>query len=447
MLRDGWLASVGRRLFVRFYLYQLLVIVTSTATAFLVGSLFDKSTNRDRGAVVYVADWAVRELPDPVRLQHELDEMNRRFLIRATVFDAHGQVVAGTGSPLPPLAAKDVAKLGSVDALDVSDQTLAVGSTEGYAVASILLSQHPSRKFVLALLLPSLLAVGNLLLVRSIRRPLAKLSGAAEAFGAGDMRARAGLRRHDEVGDLARAFDRMADDVEAARKAERELLANVSHELRTPLARIRVVHELAAEKFPDVAQRYMTEIAEDLGELERLIDAVIQSARLDLGVDGGLPSSTLDIVPFAIGEYVEEVARNFAEAHPDRSVAMEIDHELSTRADRRMLRRAIGNVLTNADAYSTPKRGIRVVVAKDETERFVEIRIEDEGPGIAIADLPHIGTPFFRTDRSRSRNTGGTGLGLSLSRRILEAHRGTIRIASTPATGTTVTLLLPLTPV
>ena len=108
-----------------------------------------------------------------------------------------------------------------------------------------------------------------------------------------------------------------------------------------------------------------------------------------------------------------------------------------------MLRRAIGNILTNADAYSTPKREIRVAVAEDETGRFVEIRISDGGPGIAITDLPHIGTPFFRTDRSRSRNTGGTGLGLSLSRRIVEAHRGTLRIASTPSTGTTVTLSLP----
>ena len=237
-------------------------------------SLFDRGTDRDRGAVVYVADWAVRELRDPLRLQHELDEMNRHFLIRATVYDGGGRVVAMTGNPLPPLDARDVARLGSIEALDLADQTLAVGSPAGYAVASVRLSQHPSRKFVLALLLPSLLALGNVVLVRSIRRPLAKLSGAAEAFGAGDMRARAHLLRHDEVGDLARAFDRMADAVEAARKAERELLANVSHELRTPLARIRVVHELAAEKFPDVAQRYMNEIAEDLGELERLIDAV-----------------------------------------------------------------------------------------------------------------------------------------------------------------------------
>ncbi len=121
-----------------------------------------------------------------------------------------------------------------------------------------------------------------------------------------------------------------------------------------------------------------------------------------------------------------------------------VDHELSLCADRKMLRRAIGNILTNADAYSTPRRAIHIVVAKDDTARFVEIRITDEGPGIAVEDLPHVGTPFFRTDRSRSRNTGGTGLGLSLSRRILEAHRGTLRIRSAPDTGTTVTLSLPL---
>jgi signal transduction histidine kinase len=109
-----------------------------------------------------------------------------------------------------------------------------------------------------------------------------------------------------------------------------------------------------------------------------------------------------------------------------------------------MSKRAINDVLDNAHAYSTPGLPISISVTQDVGERTVEIRIADPGPGIAAEDLPHVLTPFFRADPSRSRNTGGIGLGLSLTRRIIESHDGMLRIRSSPDAGTTVTMALPL---
>ncbi len=442
------------RLFLRFYLYQsAVVLVCLAAAALLWRGVLAPERHRERGAMVWVSGWALRQVDDPAHLQRELDEMQERVNnIRISVYRPDGSVVAQTGAPLAALDASAVRRLEHEEFISLPEDAYAVGRLEGgrlrgYAITSLRFDAKWRAEQVLLVLVVLLVmfALGNVPLVRSIAQPIWHLARAARAFGRGDMRARARIDRRDEIGALARAFDEMADAVEASRRVEKELLANVSHELRTPLARIRVVHELAAEKFPAVAQRYMSEIAEDLGELERLIDDIIRTARLDLtNASGGAPSPALHLAPLPLGQFVEALVRRFGEAHPDRLLTCNLDYEVSVVADRMMLKRAIGNVLENAHAYSRPGAPIAMVVIRDPRASAAEIRIADRGPGIAPEDLPHVSTPFFRADPSRSRNTGGIGLGLSLTRRILEAHRGSLRIRSTPDEGTTVTLILPL---
>jgi two-component system OmpR family sensor kinase len=452
--RAGALARFGRGLFFRVYVYQIvIVLMVLGATAILSRRVIEPGKEKARDAVTWISEWSATQMDEPTRLQRELDSMQRRFPIRVTVYRADATVVARTGQLLPALDANTAARLEHEDSVEVADEAIAVGRRGvdgrliGYGITSVhLLAAARAERYLSILgIILVVFALGNVPMIRSIARPLVALSSAARAFGGGDMRARANLRRRDEIGDLARAFDDMADAVEASRRAEKELLANVSHELRTPLARMRVVHELAVEKFPAVAQRYMAEIAEDLGELERLIDDIIRTTRLDL-VDarGGNASPTLRLGPLRVGEFVEALAKRFGELHPDRPVTVEVDYEPSIRADGMMLKRAVSNVLDNAHAYSTPGLAISISVAQDIESGTVDIRITDPGPGIAAADLPHVLTPFFRADQSRSRNTGGVGLGLSLTRRIIESHGGTLRIRSSPEVGTTVTMAMPL---
>jgi signal transduction histidine kinase len=288
--------------------------------------------------------------------------------------------------------------------------------------------------------------IGNGPLVRLILSPLEKLALTAKAFGAGDLNARANLDRQDEIGDLGRAFDEMATRVEAFRRAEKELLANVSHELRTPLARIRVVLELAAEKFPEAAQRYTTEIAADLTELEQLIDDIIRTARFDLtNARVGDPYPPLNLGQVPIGAFVESLGQRFAKVHPERTVVFDVDYELAVAADPMMLKRALGNVLENAHKYSAPSGGIAIRVERDSADSDrVSIAICDNGPGLDPADAALVFTPFFRGQRERKSDAAGIGLGLTLAQRIVEAHGGSIRLRSAPSEGTTVTVTLPL---
>ncbi|NUP04987.1 MAG: HAMP domain-containing histidine kinase [Polyangiaceae bacterium] len=285
--------------------------------------------------------------------------------------------------------------------------------------------------------------VSSLLLAWSLVRPLQRMSAAARAFGAGDMTARVNIRSKDELGEVARAFDEMAARVTTLLRAERELLANVSHELRTPLARIRVALDLAVEGDAAVAREALTDIAGDLDELERLLSDVLTAARLDLDETraSGLPPLRREDVDTQ--QLVENAAQRFRTAHPERILDIEIDGPLPPiHGDPVLLRRLLENLIVNAHKYTEKSDAPVTVKAASETGSIV-IDVVDRGIGISKEDLPLVFRPFFRADRSRTRATGGLGLGLALAKRIAEAHGGTIEMESELGRGTRARVVLP----
>jgi signal transduction histidine kinase len=265
---------------------------------------------------------------------------------------------------------------------------------------------------------------------------------AATRLGAGDLDARAALARNDELGEVGRAFDGMADRVVTLLRSEKALLAGVSHELRTPLARIRVALELAEEGDVATARASLADITVDLGELERLVDELITAARLELGQSvPGAP--TLRPAWVQASALVATAAERFLSIHPrHRLDAAASDSSGRLRADPGLIGRVLNNLLDNAAKYSAPSAGW-VRLAVDGTADEVIFTVEDHGAGIAPEDLPHVFTPFFRADPSRSRSTGGFGLGLSLARSIAEAHGGRLDLASELGAGTRAVLVLP----
>ena len=299
--------------------------------------------------------------------------------------------------------------------------------------------------------------VGAYVIARSIAPPLAALAETTRAFGKGKLDVRARLDRKDEIGEVAQAFDDMAERLARLIVAERELLANVSHELRTPLARIRVALDIASESAERTGTEGMggislADIAQDLAELERIVEDVLASARLALdsssggGVASGLPLRTQ---PGDVRALLDKSVALFRVGHPDRNLEVDVADTLGTmQADPVLLRRVIDNLLENAHKYTDKadreiRLRARVEEAKDG-ERAV-IAVVDRGIGISDDDQKRLFEPFFRVDRSRARSTGGLGLGLLLARRIVEAHGGTLTIASVLNEGTTATVTLPVT--
>ncbi len=287
-----------------------------------------------------------------------------------------------------------------------------------------------------------IVGVGAFLTARWIVVPLDRLSRTARALGAGDLAARTRLDRDDELGELGRAFDDMAEQVQKLLLAEKELMANVSHELRTPLARIRVALDLAGEGDADAGRTSMTEIATDLGELEALIDDVLTATRLAHGQSTAsrFEMHVEDVGPEVIATRASE---RFRARHPRRSLTVSIAEGLPiVRVDPVLFRRVIDNLLENAEKYSPdPSNAITLALLKRDDGVAFDVR--DAGLGITPEDLPHVFTPFFRGDRSRFRGTGGVGLGLTLAKRIVEAHGGTIGVQSAVGKGTTVRVTVP----
>jgi signal transduction histidine kinase len=319
------------------------------------------------------------------------------------------------------------------------------GGPRGYVVLESLRrapGKPPFLEIAVAVLLVAL-AAGAALLGRSLARPLDRLARTAQALGAGDLRARTGVARTDELGAVASAFDDMADRLEKLVRSQTELLANVAHELRTPLARIRVALDLADAGDAAVARESLAEIAEDLGELEALVNDILASARIDLA-DGTATSGapTLHVTALEVAELARGAAERLRHRHPGRTIELELEPGLPrVRGDAVLLRRAVDNLLDNARKYSPPHAPIRLRATRQGPG--VVVQVIDAGDGIAPEDLSRLFTPFFRGDKSRARKTGGVGLGLSLARRIVEAHGGTLVAESTPGAGTTMTLALP----
>ena len=287
------------------------------------------------------------------------------------------------------------------------------------------------------------LSIVSVLFARSLVKPITHLASTAAAFGAGDLDARANLQRTDELGDLSRQFDEMADRITHLMRLQKELLANVSHELRTPLARIRVVLDiLDLEAFRDKAPEVLG-ITDDLKELEQLVGNIMMTARLDLEAGrAGQASLPLHLEQTDPQKTLNAAITRFRQKFPSRKLEVALEPSLPhIVADAMMVRRVINNLLDNARKYSGEMSVVTLRASGDDENLRVEV--VDQGIGIAPDDIERVFRPFFRTDQSRARATGGVGLGLALSRHIVEAHEGTISIESKEGRGTTVSFSIP----
>jgi signal transduction histidine kinase len=282
----------------------------------------------------------------------------------------------------------------------------------------------------------------SLLLARSITGPLDRIIGTSRALAAGQLSARAGITRRDELGLLASTLDQMAERIGALLRGRTELLALVSHELRTPLARIRVALDIAAAGDVGRARQALADINVDLAELERLLGDTLTYSRLEIVDQGGqgTPLSLEEVDPVAL---LEEAATRFRRSWTTRSLILALEPDLPLLdADRVLLMRVVLNMLENAAKYSPSEQPIVLRASSRGTDMLVEV--VDRGEGIAGADQSRAFEPFFRARTALGKaTTGGLGLGLTLCRRVVEAHGGTIQVHSEPFEGTTISIQLP----
>ncbi len=378
-------------------------------------------------------------LREPSRYPVVLERWSRRLKGKLTLYGATNEVVGSTAEVQNAPTAAERKRLAGEEKWVIDWRRIVVRSDDGKMIGVYI----PNRLgfpwgFVIPLGAGVLLVVGlaTLWFSRRLVQPLDALASAARQFGAGYTTARAKLVRDDELGDVGRAFDDMADRTSALISSQRQLMADVSHELRTPLARIRVALELAAED-PSAAKDVLSDVGCDLDEIDQLIEDILTTARLDA------ETTSVKREPISVGELADRAAKRFHAKHPGRTLEQSVDDgERALECDPVLLRRALDNLLDNAAKYSDAAAPVKLAVQPNGTK--VSFEIVDKGIGMSKDELERAGTPFWRADGSRARKTGGVGLGLALARRIARAHGGDVSLDSAPGRGTTVRLSIPL---
>jgi signal transduction histidine kinase len=270
------------------------------------------------------------------------------------------------------------------------------------------------------------------LLARQLTSPLRKMQKTIERFGRGDFTARVNSRRADELGQLGRTVDQMAERIESLLKSQRRLLQDISHELRSPLARLGVAVELG--RGGDAGKAF-TRIEREADRLNMLVGELIQVTRAEGDPDG------LATEQVRLDELVRMIVSDVRIEAERHQIALDLDVcEAELEGNPELLRRAIENIVRNAIRYS-PESG-HVEVSLKQSGSLYRIAVRDFGAGVPDDALAHLFDPFYRVEKDRGRTSGGVGLGLAIAKRAVELHHGTMR-ASNQRPGLLVEIELP----
>ncbi|MEV0400570.1 ATP-binding protein [Actinoallomurus sp. NPDC050550] len=276
------------------------------------------------------------------------------------------------------------------------------------------------------------------ILAHGMTAPLREMTAVARAMARGDYRRRVRVTSRDEVGELGRAFNRMADDLAEVDRQRRDFVANVSHELRTPIAALRAILENVADGVTPAEPEVLEGALAQVERLGRLVTQLLDLSRVEAGV------VSLDLTSFEIGPFLEAAVTEAQVGRPGPVFVVRTEPGLVVRADRDRLHQVVANLLENAARHSPP--GGVVTVTAATRGQALRLEVQDEGPGIPVADRAQVFERFSRGSASQVGTAGGgTGLGLAIARWVVDLHDGEIAVADSPH-GCLIRVVLPQPP-
>jgi len=442
------LGPLGRRMLLAFVVVAVSSVVIVTVAALIgVGRGLEVSKEADRRQATVAAATAAGLSYGQARGWAGAD-LGRASAVaeaagaRLFVLDGSGAAVAGAsgGGPVGPGSGKGAGPVGgagvfeapvTVDGTSVGTARLvflAAAGTGPRDVAWSWVGAAAVAAFLLAVL-------ASWAVTRLLTRPIDAVTGAARAFAAGDRGARAGVAGPGEIGELAQAFDSMADTVARTERDRRNLTADVAHELRTPLAALQAGLEELRDGLVEPSPQGLAGLHDQSLRLGRVVS--------DLAELSAVEASGVSMVRVEV-DLAQVASDELAVRDPQLRAAglvlnSRLDGPVLVRADSDRLHQAVGNLLANTARYCRVGDSVTVIVRTDGETAVLDV--VDTGPGIAADELPHV---FDRLWRGRAaQRVAGSGIGLAVAREIVVAHGGTIEAASPDDAGTTITIRLP----
>lgn len=323
---------------------------------------------------------------------------------------------------------------------------------DDYVIIALLPPRSPLARLLnphnLGLRLIATFIVGGFVcyfLARSLSSPILRLRKVTQNFAGGDLSARAGSDisgRGDEIGDLGRDFDLMAERIETMVHAQQRLLRDISHELRSPLARLNVALGLARQRSGPGSDAEHDRIEKEAERLNEMVSQLLTLTSLEGGVER-MEKAWVPISPL-LREVVDDA--DFEARNRHCSVNLDMAAEMMLYGSQEMIRRAIENVVRNAVRYTREETEVSVTVRKEvvDGENYAKIMVRDHGPGVPEGELEHIFRPFYRVEYARDRQTGGTGVGLAIAERAVRILGGRISASNASDGGLVIIIFLPV---
>ncbi len=452
-----------RSLFLKIFLWFWATMVLIALAMVITWSLQPEvMVSRWRGAtgeaVAMYAQLAAEEMDryGETALANYLGRLQSTSHIAAAMFDDKGRLIAGEASSTGREMAAHTLRSGELEFSISGSEAYAAQRALGPAGHTYVFVAQMQRggpfgafrpgartqalRLALAILISGLICYA---LALYLTRPILRLRTASDQLAAGDLSARAGpevARRRDELGDLVRDFNRMAERIEALVTSQRQLLSDISHELRSPLARLNVALGLARQRSGPEAASILDRIEREAERLNELIGRLLTLARIQAA------QSPPERVPVDLQELVAEVAADAAfEAQEHHCTVRVVASEPSvTQGSPELLRSAVENVVRNAIRYTQPQTAVELTLQNQASSAVITVR--DHGPGAPEDELRNLFRPFYRVAGARERQTGGVGLGLAITERAVNLHGGSVRASNAPDGGLEVQIRVPAQP-
>ena len=448
--------SLFLKIFIWFWLAMALVVLASTLSSMMT---FNEGPKHLGGQLAMFGLAATEKLAQEGKAGADdyLNLLERTTRTRAYLFDGSGNQIAGKETPAKitevsqALVGEGENKVSQTSKTDFVARKFVTMGGKTFIIAgefprppAMLWPFRPHAWWVQSIAV--FLTAGLLCycLARYFSSPVVKLRAATQQLASGDLSARVGAasgRRRDELADLGRDFDIMAERIQSLMNSQQRLLHDISHELRSPLARLKIALELARQGEGEEAVWALDRIEREADRLNHLIGQLLTIARLDSN------SALAGNEPVDLKRLVEEIVfdADFEARSRNRAVRIVATRDCYAFGDEQLLRSAVENVVRNAVSYTADGTEVEVSLrcrnASDEGHTIISVL--DKGTGIPNAALADVFRPFYRVADARDRQSGGTGLGLSISQRAVEVHGGTVRASNSPGGGLLVEILLP----
>lgn len=390
------------------------------------------------GQVPTVREWQLvsNTIGTPLWLEDAAGEV-----IRGQLPPGYNPEMAKTDASLRRISSKAQLSFDGRGAIAVS-VPVSIGDRPGLIVAFYTLNsyQHLLERLARFYIYPFIVGIIaaiflGVLLSRKLTRSIADISHAAVRFSAGDYTSRTQTVGEDEIGALGRTFNTMAESIFHTQQTRQDFFANISHELKTPLTCVKSTTEALldgiAESDAD-REHYLTRILLEANRMSRLVSDIMDAEQLESG-KMKIKQERVDLAAL-LERQADKMEPQFIQKNLSLNLQISTTHHYVI-GDSGRLEQVLDNLMSNAIRHAPVDSAIDLILV--EEKEYIQIGVSDQGEGISEEDLPLIGERFYRVDKSRNRASGGSGIGLSITRGLIEAMGGTIAVQSQKRSGTT----------